>query len=201
MTQKSFKNTFSFLADFSSSFNNKSTDVAVAASLLTNESLEITWPIFSTECLKFSSGVWIRVYQQAPEVDYKLQPETSLYVPQKCLKKKSKASYSIILSPPSSSKGKKISCAYYLTRHLIQCRAYVIEVIPNFQSLRGKTLRTDIIVPPKSKKNDEADFRSLISVAAHSNSLMLNWEDNSGCAPQLTSFTLKIFQVGDGTQF
>jgi hypothetical protein len=29
----------------------------------------------------------------------------------------------------------------------------------------------------------------------------LNWEDNSGCAPQLTSFTLKIFQVGDGTQF
>jgi hypothetical protein len=25
--------------------------------------------------------------------------------------------------------------------------------------------------------------------------LLLNWEDNSGCAPQLTSFTLKIFQV------
>jgi hypothetical protein len=198
VTKKTFKNTFLLLTDFSSSFN-KSTDVAVVASL-TNESLEITWPILSAECLKFSSGVWIRVYQQASEDETKLQPETSLYVPQKCLKKKSKSSYSIILSP-SSSKGKKLSCAYYLTRHLIQCRAYVVEIIPNFQSLRGKTLRTEIVVPPKMKKNDEADFRSLISVATQNNSLMLNWEDNSGCAPQLTSFTLKIFQVGDGTQF
>jgi hypothetical protein len=150
--------------------------------------------------MKFSSGVWIRVYQQASESDYKLQPETSLYAPQKCLKKKSKTSYSIVLSP-SSSKGKKISCAFYLTKHLIQCRAYIVEIIPNFQSLRGKTLRTEIVVPPKMKKNDEADLKSLISVAAQNNSLMLNWEDNSGCAPQLTSFTLKIFQVGDGTQF
>ncbi len=51
------------------------------------------------------------------------------------------------------------------------------------------------------KKNDETDFRSLISVAAQNNFLMLNWEDNSGCAPQLTSFTLKIFQVDDDKSF
>lgn len=38
-------------------------------------------------------------------------------------------------------------------------------------------------------------MKSLISVVAQSNSLMFNWEDNSGCAPQLTSFNLKIFQV------
>lgn len=169
-----------FFVDFNSNLN-KSTDIAAS---LINDSLELTWSIFSAECLKFSSGVWIRVYQQAPEGDYKLQPET-LYVPQKCLKKKSNTSYSIVLSP-SSSKEKKISCAFYFTRHLIQCRAYVVEIIPNFQSLRGKTLRTEIVVPPKMKKRDETDFKSLISVAAHSNSLMLNWEDNSGCASQLT---------------
>jgi hypothetical protein len=186
-----------FLVDYINS-SNSSTDAAVVASLF-NESLEITWPILSAECIKFSSGVWIRVYQQAPEIDYKLQPETSLYVPQKCLKKNFETSrYSIVLLP-SSSNEKNNSCAFSLARNLIQCRVYVIEVIPNFQSLRGKTLRTEIVVPPKMKKNDEADLKSLISVAAHSNSLMLNWEDNSGCAPQLTSFTLKIFQVGDGT--
>ncbi len=125
-----------FFVDFSSSIN-KSIDVAVAASL-TNESLEITWPIFSKECMKFSSGLWIRVYQQASESDNKLQPETSLYVPQKCLKKKSKTLFSIVLSPSSSSKGKNISCAFYLTRHLIQCRAYVIEIIPNFHHFEAK---------------------------------------------------------------
>ncbi|XP_046459694.1 uncharacterized protein LOC124206095 [Daphnia pulex] len=174
--------------------SNSSTDVAVVASLF-NESLEITWPILSAACLKFSSGVWIRVYQQSTESDYKLQPETSLYVPQKCLNKNFETSFSIVLLP-SSSNEKNNSCAFSLARNLIQCRAYVIEVIPNFQSLRGKTLRTEIVVPPKMKKNDEADFRSLISVATQNNSLMLNWEDNSGCAPQLTSFTLKIFQDG-----
>jgi hypothetical protein len=147
--------------------------------------------------MKFSSGVWIRVYQQAPESGYKLQPETSLYVPQKCLKKKSKASYFIVLSP-SSLKGKKMSCAFYLTRHLTPCLAYVVEIIPNFQSLRGETLRTEIIVPPNMKRSDESHFKPLISVAAQSTSLLtLNWEDNSGCAEQLTSFTLKIFQVRD----
>jgi hypothetical protein len=189
---------FVFLVDYINA-SNSSADAAVVASLF-NESLEITWPILSAECMKFSSGVWIRVYQQSPEVDYKLQPETSLYVPQKCLKKNFETSYSIVLLP-SSSNEKKNSCAFSLARNLIQCRAYDIEIIPNFQSLRGKTLRTEIVVPPKIKKNDEADLKSLISVAAQNNSLMLNWEDNSGCAPQLTSFTLKIFQVGDGTQF
>jgi|LakMenEpi03Aug12_release.lakeMendotaPanAssembly.Ray.scaffolds.fasta_scaffold1013023_1 hypothetical protein len=38
-------------------------------------------------------------------------------------------------------------------------------------------------------------MKSLISVVAQSNSLIFNWEDNSGCAPQLTSFNFKIFQV------
>ena len=170
----------------------------MTASLI-NESLEITWPIISTECLKFSSGVWIRVYQQNSEYEHQIQPETPLYVPQKCLKKKSKTSYSVILFPPSSSSstGKKNSCLISLTRNLIQCRAYVVEVIPNYQSLRGKTLSTEIVVPPKVKRIEESNFKSLISVVAHSNTLMLNWEDNSGCAPQLTSFSLKIFEVGN----
>jgi hypothetical protein len=142
--------------------------------------------------------VWIRVHE-IPENEYQIQSQTPLYVPQKCLKKKSKTSYSIVLYPPSSPSltGKNISCLFYLTRKLIQCRAYVVEVIPNYQSLRGKSLRTEIVIPPKLSKKDKFNFKSLMSVAAHSNSLMLNWEDNSGCTPQLTSFTLQIFEVGE----
>ncbi|XP_046457252.1 uncharacterized protein LOC124204252 [Daphnia pulex] len=178
------------MIDFNS-YVNQSTHVTAS---LANESLEIKWPLYSAACLKFSSGVWIRIYQQSTENDYKLQPETSLFVPQKCLKKNFETSYSIVLLPFSSNE-KKNSCAFSLARNLIQCRVYVIEVIPNFQSLRGsKTLRTEIVVPPK--RINEPSMKPLISVVAHSNSLMLNWEDNSGCAPQLTSFKLTIFPDG-----
>ncbi len=118
---------------------------------LNNESLEITWPIQKVDCLKFSSGVWIRVYQSGDE--YKLPVETSLYVPQKCLEKKSITLHSISISPPSSSPTSvnKDTCLFSLASNLIQCRAYVVEVIPNYQSLRGKTQRTEIVVPPKVK--------------------------------------------------
>ena len=116
---------------------------------LNNESLEITWPVHSVECLKFSSGVWIRVYQSGDE--YNVPVETSSYIPEKCVKKKSKTLHSISLSPPSSSPtlANKDACLFSLASNLIQCRAYVVQIIPNYQSLRGKTLRTEIIVPPK----------------------------------------------------
>jgi hypothetical protein len=144
-TWKPYWTSILLLLDFNSSVN-QSTHVTAS---LANESLEIKWPLYSAACLKFSSGVWIRIYQQSTEIDYKLQPETSLFVPQKCLKKNFETSYSIVLLP-SSSNEKKNSCAFSLARNLIQCRVYAIEVIPNFQSLRGsKTLRTEIVVPPK----------------------------------------------------
>lgn len=36
---------------------------------------------------------------------------------------------------------------------------------------------------------------SKLSVTSRSNSLILDWEDNSGCASQLTALNLKIFKV------
>jgi hypothetical protein len=44
--------------DFESYPNNSS---VIAASITSNGSLEILWPVLSKECLKYSSGVWIRV--------------------------------------------------------------------------------------------------------------------------------------------
>jgi hypothetical protein len=133
--------------DSESNIGNNSS--AIAASFSTkNESLEIVWPVLSAECLKFSSGVWIRVYQISNELAKSLV-ETSLSVPQKCLKKNSKTTFSIALSPPSSITSKKDPCLFLLARNLTQCRSYAVEVIPNFQTLRGKTLRTEIVIPPK----------------------------------------------------
>ncbi|KZR97626.1 Uncharacterized protein APZ42_007391, partial [Daphnia magna] len=67
--------------DLNSSLNGTS----LTAFFTSNESLEINWPTPSDECLKFSTGVWIRVYQSGDE--HKWPAETLLAVPQKCMKK------------------------------------------------------------------------------------------------------------------
>ncbi|EFX72247.1 hypothetical protein DAPPUDRAFT_227615 [Daphnia pulex] len=181
---------------------NQSDAHSIKASVMINGSLEITWPILSTDCIKFSSGVWIRIYQASEGDDNnKLMPEeavTALSIPQKCLINNTDASYSIVLYPQSPSADEKDSCFFSMTKNLTQCSTYAVEVIPNYQSLGGKTLRTEIVVPPNNKQSDESSTKPLISVimAHQSNSLVFNWEDNSGCAPQLTSFNLKIFRDG-----
>ncbi|XP_057365041.1 uncharacterized protein LOC130685734 [Daphnia carinata] len=175
--------------DLNSSLNGS----ALTAFFASNESLEINWPMPSDECLKFSTGIWIRVYQSGDE--YKWPAETLLAVPQKCIKKSSNISYSIVLSPPSPSAAEKEDpCNFYLTKNLIQCRSYVIEVIPNYQSLRGKTLRIETVIPPKISA--DGSMKSLLTAVANGDVLKLNWEDNSGCKPQMTSLNLKIFQDG-----
>ncbi|KAI9558831.1 hypothetical protein GHT06_015620 [Daphnia sinensis] len=175
--------------DVNSSINGS----VLTASFTSKESVEINWPTPSAECLKFSTGVWLRIYQSGEE--HKWPAETLLTVPQKCMKKGSKTSYSIVLSPPSiSATGKKDPCNFYLTKSLTQCRSYVVEVIPNYQSLSGKTLRTEIVVPPKI--SEDASMKSLLTAVANGDVLKLNWEDNSGCEPQMTSLNLKIFQDG-----
>jgi hypothetical protein len=85
-----------------------------------------------------------------------LQEEgTALSVPQKCLFNNTDvASHSIVLFPQSTiSKSTDENdpnlCFFSVAKNLTQCRAYVVEVIPNYQSLRGKTLRTGFVVPPK----------------------------------------------------
>ena len=140
---------FWFLKNDYYDLDSESNSSVIAASFSTrNESLEINWPVLSAECLKLSSGVWIRIYQINSEVA-KSPVETSLSVPQKCIKKNSRTTYSIALSSPSAKRGKTDPCLFSLTKNLIQCRSYAVEVVPNFQTLRGKTLRTEIVIPPK----------------------------------------------------
>ncbi len=138
-----------FLTDYNLSANQST---HIKASVLTNESLEITWPILSEECLKFSSGVWIRIYQASQE-DVLQEEATALSVPQKCLLNNTGgASNSIVLftqSTNSKSTDEKNPCSFSVAKNLTQCHAYVVEVIPNYQSLRGKTLRIEFVVPPK----------------------------------------------------
>ncbi|XP_059351846.1 uncharacterized protein LOC130690021 [Daphnia carinata] len=162
------------------------------AAEFTNDTLKIKLPIPSAECVKVSLGVRIRIYESAD--GYKVPLEAPIFVPQKCLQKISKTWYSIDFRSPSSSAGKGNACAFSLTKSLTQCRSYILEVVRNYQSLAGKAMQTELVIPPKLK--GKAHLKPLISASAHSSSLTLNWEDNSGCAPQLTSLSLELFKDG-----
>nr|CAH0106919.1 unnamed protein product [Daphnia galeata] len=166
-----------------STIDSESNSSVIAASFSTrNESLEINWPVLSAECLKLSSGVWIRVYQINSEIA-KSPVETSLSVPQKCIKRNSRTILILSLYPHHQQAERKILCG-----------SYAVEVVPNFQTLRGKTLRTEIVIPPKL--SGDSSTKSLMDIAVNSNSLKLNWKDNSGCAPQMTSLNIRVLQDG-----
>jgi hypothetical protein len=116
----------------------------IEATLGENNSLQIEWTPLSVDCIKFSSGFWIRVYDSSPK-----QPSTGenyLAIPQKCLKRFN-ATFSIVLSSPASKFSGK-TCHFELKEVPIQCHMYTIEVVPNYQSFKGKPLFAEIVVPP-----------------------------------------------------
>lgn len=119
----------------------------IQALLLANNSLEIKWTPLSNKCLEFNSGVWVRVLESGQQ-----QPSLSnsyLTIPQNCLTRWSDGTHSIILHSPSSfsNNEENKTCRFELTNPLIQCLSYTVEVIPNYQSLKGKSLKTKIIIP------------------------------------------------------
>ncbi len=120
----------------------------IEATLGENNLLQIEWTPLSIDCIKFSSGVWIRVYDSSQK-----QPSTGenyLAIPQKCLKRRANATFSIAL-PSSTSKFSGKTCHFELKDVLIQCRVYTVEVVPNYHSLKGKPLFTEIVIPPAVK--------------------------------------------------
>ncbi|XP_046464028.1 uncharacterized protein LOC124209850 [Daphnia pulex] len=163
----------------------------INASLSRNKSIEIEWTPLFPECIAYNSGVWIRVF----ESDTPSSAETYLSIPRKCLTEKYNSIFSFVIhSPTKSDDPKESDCHFELTNVLIECRSYKIELIPNYESLKGRPLTTEIVTP--STNGNSIDMKSLLSVATSSSSLSLNWKDNSGCATQLTSFNLKTFLDG-----
>ncbi|KAI9558686.1 hypothetical protein GHT06_015475 [Daphnia sinensis] len=160
-----------------------------------NNSLEIEWTPPSMDCLKVSSGIWVRVSESGNQQPNMSTTEAYVTIPQKCLKRRANTSYSFILHASSSGVNVEKRCHFQLKDDLIPCQVYNVEVVPNYQSLKGRPLSTDILVPPT--RGNSTSTESLIGVTSHPDSLALTWRDNSGCASQLTALSLKIFPDGD----
>ncbi|EFX67782.1 hypothetical protein DAPPUDRAFT_330728 [Daphnia pulex] len=52
----------------------------------------------------------------------------------------------------------------------------------------------EIVIPPKLSGDSSTESLMDRPIVVNSNSLKLNWKDNSGCAPQMTSLNLKVLQ-------
>jgi hypothetical protein len=121
---------------------------SIKASLDTNKSIEIEWSPLTAECIDYNSGVWIRVFESgtsSSEVTY-------LAIPRKCLKEQSNTTFSLVVHSPSSTKSDdeqfdENDCHFELKNFLIECRAYTVEVVPNYDSLKGRPLTTEIVIP------------------------------------------------------
>lgn len=116
-----------------------------------NNSLEIEWIPPSVDCLKISSGIWVRVSESGNQQPNTSTTEAYITVPQKCLKKRPNTSYSFILHGSSSGVNGEKRCHFQLKNDLIPCQVYNVKVVPNYQSLKGGPLSTDIFVPPTVK--------------------------------------------------
>ena len=114
----------------------------------TNKSIEIEWSPLSAECIDYNSGVWIRVFESGNSSS----EETYLSIPRKCLKEQYNNTLSLVVHSPSSTKSDdeqfdKNYCHFELKNILIECRAYTIEVVTNYDSLKGRPLTTEIVIP------------------------------------------------------
>lgn len=110
----------------------------------TENSVSIDWKP-PKDCFRYISGLWFRVYQSG-------DPGASsdahhAAVPFKCLKKGSNQSLSLNLFGINQLSGEK-ECLFYTGIPLKECHAYTIEVVPNYQSFRGKELKYEVVVPP-----------------------------------------------------
>ncbi|KAI9558684.1 hypothetical protein GHT06_015473 [Daphnia sinensis] len=166
----------------------------IQASLVKDNALEITWTPHSAECMKVSSGLWFRIFESGGKQLVPPSAEAYLPIPHTCLKR-TNTSYSIVLPRHSAEADKQKSCSSKLMINLVQCLTYTVEVIPNYQLLKGRLLATEIFIPP-ADDNSTTRTESLISLVAKSDSLALKWKDNSGCATRLTAVNLKIYPEG-----
>ena len=108
------------------------------------KSIEINWSPASADCIQVISGFWIRLYESGTDPSSK----PYLSIPRKCLKPKQHLSgreaLSILLPSSNSSDAE----CNFVIQTLVICRSYQVEVVPDYQSLRGKTNKAEIIVPP-----------------------------------------------------
>jgi len=106
------------------------------------KSIEIDWSPPSTSCIEFITGLWIRVYESGTEPE----SEPYLNIPKKCLNSKNHSSgreaLSIELPSTTSSilSSTDAECSFKI-QPLVVCRSYQVEVVPNYGSLRGKSIR------------------------------------------------------------
>ena len=147
----------------------------IKASLGGNNSLEIEWIPRSADCLKFSSGVWIRVFESKQRQQLPLT-DSYLAIPQKCLKRRSNASFSIVLPAASSPPPRENTCFFELKDILIKCLAYTVEVIPNYQSLKGSPMLTEVVIPPTVEYITSCTLeKSLEKLAPTYSILLVEW--------------------------
>lgn len=112
--------------------------------------VSISWKVPTDECAKYVSSLWVKIYESGNPGAASLAQY--LTVPISCLKKNPDKSLSLVVHSNSTDgvfSQEKEECQLSSGAYLSECHAYTVELVPNYQSLKGNALLSEIVVPPR----------------------------------------------------
>lgn len=132
------------------------------------KAIEIEWSPPLSSCMEFLTDLWIRVFE-SDTLDQTNEPY--LIIPKKCLKSKKHVSgresvYIILPSSNDASVARLNSTddgCHNFSIQIIDCHSYQVKVIPNYQSHRGKFIRTEIIIFPSKVTEKKSKRRNRLT--------------------------------------
>ena len=181
--------------------------------------LKVDWLLSLDECYDYNIGAWLEVADAQGD-----KPHINQYISEDCLTR-NESSLSVTVYTknksvsPCTAQDQHKSCQIIIPDVLEECKVYSVQIIPEYDSLRGHHLQSaDIMIPPKvisdvipvisilniysamfqmegtgSSSSESFD----ISVISSSDSLPLKFKiQSTSCAKQMTSLFVRIYPDG-----
>ena len=106
------------------------------------------WSLPSDECHDYNTGAWLEVTDTHDGSSL-----TSQFIPEDC-QTRNESSLSITVqtknnASDSISQNQQPPCQIIIPRELEECKVYSVQIVPEYDSVRGQLQSTDVIIPPK----------------------------------------------------
>ena len=107
--------------------------------------LKVDWSLPSDECHEYNTGSWLKVTDTQGDALI----TNNQFIPDDC-QTRNESSLSIIVHTNSSTQHKdQQSCQIIIPDVLEECKVYSVQIIPEYDSLRGHLLSNEVIIHPK----------------------------------------------------
>ena len=114
--------------------------------------LKVDWSLPSDECHDYNTGAWLEVIDTHTNKSI-----TNQFIPDDC-QTRNESSLSVIVHSNSLNNATDFavvqdqqSCRFIIPDELEECKVYSVQIVPEYDSLRGHSQSTEVIIPLKVK--------------------------------------------------